>query len=203
MLIGLAIMVKLYPGMALAAGWRRGRWRLVLAAATVCVLSEAPHVIAVGTRVIGYIPGYLKEEKYSSGGRFLLLGLLHLPGDVSVALAVAAVGGAALYLWRSQLDPANGLAVGLAVLMFVTTPVQPWYAVAVAGIGVMAGRPWLLVVPLAAEPYYASVAFHDPHQVAVGRLAYGAACLVVVAAARIQNRREEAAGRRLLAGVAT
>ena len=178
-LIGLAIMVKLYPGLALAAGWRRGRGRMVLAAAAVCVAAEAPHVVAVGTRVVGYIPGYLKEEKYSNGGRFVLLSLLHLPGRLTAGLAVACIAGAAAWVWRSRLDPATGLTIGLAVLMFVTTPAQPWYAVAVAGVAVAAGRPWLLIVPLAAEPYYAANLLGYPHQVAVGRLCYGAALLVV------------------------
>jgi hypothetical protein len=195
-LVGLAIMVKLYPGVALAAGWRRGRWRFVLAAAAVCVVTEAPHVIAVGTKVLGYIPGYLKEEKYTTGGRFLLLGLLGLPGRVTTGLAVACVVGAAVYVWRSRLDPATGLTVALAVLMFVTTPSQPWYAVAVAGVAILAGRPWLLVVPLAAEPYYAAAVFRIHHAVAVGRLCYGAAALVVVGACWYQNRISRAEPRR-------
>jgi hypothetical protein len=190
LLIGLAIMVKLYPGVALAAGWRKGRWRMVLAAAAVCVLTEAPHVVAVGTRVIGYIPGYLKEEKYSSGGRFLLLGLLHLHGRVSVVVAVLAVLAATVYVWRARLDPAVGLTIALATLMFITTPVQPWYAVAVAGVAVLAGRPWLLAVPLAAEPYYAAVILHHRHAAEIGRMSYGGALLVVLAAAVVERRRD-------------
>jgi hypothetical protein len=199
-LVGLAIMVKLYPGVALAAGWRRGRWRFVLTAAAVCVAVEAPHVIAVGAKVLGYIPGYLKEEHYSTGGRFLLLGLLYLPGRVTVVLAVACVVAATLYVWRARIDPALGLTVGLGVLMFVTTPVQPWYAVAVAGIAVLAERPWLLVVPLAAEPYYASVILADPHQVAVGRAVYAAAALVVLVSARYERRRVKLPQTSLLTG---
>jgi hypothetical protein len=191
-LVGLAIMVKLYPGLALAAGWRRGRWRFVVAAAVVCVLTEAPHVLAVGARVLGYIPGYLKEEKYTSGGRFLLLGMLDLPGRPTTVLAVALVVAAAVYVWRSGLDPETGLTIALAVLMFVTTPAQPWYAVAVAGVAVLAGRPWLLVVPLAAEPYYAAAVFNVAHQVAIGRACYGGAGLIVLAASWHHHRRDRA-----------
>jgi hypothetical protein len=187
-LVGMAIMVKLYPGLALAAGWRRGRWRFVLAASAVCVLTEIPHVIVVGAKVLGYIPGYLQQEKYSSGGRFLLLGLLGLPGRATIVLAVACVVGVAIYALRSQLEPADSLAVSFAVLMFVATPVQPWYAVAAAGIAIAANRPWLLAVPLAAEPYYATVIFRLHHQVAIGRLLYGAAAIVVIATWWYQNR---------------
>jgi hypothetical protein len=196
LLVGLAIMVKLYPGLALAAGWRRGRWRFLAAAVAVCVATEAPHVLVVGARVLGYIPGYLKEEKYTSGGRFLLLGVLHLPGRATTVLAVVCVLGAAVYVWRSRLEPATGLMVALSVLVFVTTPSQPWYAVAVAGVGVLAGRPWLLVVPLAAEPYYAAAVFNVRHHVAVGRIAYGSALLVFLAACWLQNRRRPAASLR-------
>jgi len=189
-LVGLAIMVKLYPAMAVVAGWRRGRWRFVLAAAAVCVATEAPHVIVVGTKVLGYIPGYLKEEHYSSGGRFLLLGLLYLPGHVTTALAVIAVIVAAVYIWWADLEPASGLCIGLGVLMFVTTPVQPWYAVAVAGIAVITEQPWMLAVALAAEPYYAAVILNDPHQVAIGRICYGAALLVVLAGTWVHRHRD-------------
>ena len=97
-LIGAAALVKLYPGillLALVGGRRRGRrgprgrrarWRgyraVVRAGATAAVLAALaylPHVLRVGPRVLGYLPGYLTEEKYNTGGRFLLAGLTGLP----------------------------------------------------------------------------------------------------------------------------
>ena len=60
-LVGLATMVKLYPAIAVVAWWRRGRWRLALAAAAVVGLAEAPHLLVVGTKVLGYLPGYLQR----------------------------------------------------------------------------------------------------------------------------------------------
>ncbi|MGH2930807.1 MAG: hypothetical protein ACRDL8_21565, partial [Solirubrobacteraceae bacterium] len=80
------------------------------------------------------------------------------------------------------LEPASGLAVLLAVVLLVATPVQPWYAVAAAGVAMIAGFPWLLAVALAAEPYYAAVVLGDPHQIGIGRLCYAAAAVLVVAA---------------------
>jgi hypothetical protein len=179
-MVGLATMVKLYPALAVAAWWRRGRWRLTLAAAAVVVLSEAAHVPAVGSRVLGYLPGYINEEHYTSGGRFLLLALLGLPGALTTALAAAIVLTVTIWVARRGYEPAPGLAALLTTLLLVTTPVQPWYAATVAGVGVLAGAPWLAVLGLAAEPYYATIILNDPHQVAAGSLAYGVALATVV-----------------------
>lgn len=194
-LIGAATMVKLYPGAALVAGWRQGRWRMLLGALSVVFVSEVPHVVAVGTRILGYLPGYLDEEHYSSGGRFLLLALLHLPGELTVVLAVACLLGAMAIVLKRHWSPESALALVLVVLIAVTTPVQPWYAVAVAGIALVAGAPLLLLVPLAVEAYYATVILDDPHQVLVGTLAYGVPLLVVAIAARWMVARGTAARR--------
>lgn len=198
LLIGAATMVKLYPGAALVAGWRQGRWRMALPAVAVIVGSEAPHVAAVGTRILGYLPGYLNEEHYTSGGRFLLLGLLHLPGGAALALAVVCLAVTMVAVLKKPMTPEVGSAVVLTVLIAVTTPVQPWYAVAVAGIAAVAGAPLLLLVPLAGEVYYAAVILQAPHRVAVGRLAYGIpiAALVALACLRwIQVRTRRPSGR--------
>jgi hypothetical protein len=188
-LIGAATMVKLYPGVALVAGWRRGGWRMLVAAAAVVAGSELPHVVAVGARILGYLPGYINQEHYNSGGRFLLLSLTDLPGHLVVVLAAACMLAAVAAVWRWPRGPEVDLAVLLAVLIAVTTPVQPWYAVAMAGVAVAAGAPALLAVPLAAEPYYAAVVLHAPHQTAIGRLAYGAAWLVAAILAAQQHAR--------------
>jgi len=188
-LIGLATMVKLYPALGVVAGWRQGRWRLAVAAVATMVLTEAPHVVAVGVRVLGYLPGYLREERYTSGGRFLLLGLAHLPGRVAVALAVALIAATAVEVVRRRVEAATALTVLLGAVVFVATPVQPWYAVAVGGVAVLADFPLLLAAAAAAEPYYAAVELNSRHQIAIGRLSYGLAGLVVGAALLRRRRR--------------
>lgn len=186
LLIGMATMVKLYPAAALVAGWRKGRWRMVLAFTAVVVASELPHVIAVGWKVVGYLPGYIQEEHYSTGGRFLLVGMLGLPGPVTTALTIvlltAVMGWVLLAARRGRQaeDPAVGLAILLTALILLASPVQPWYAVTVGGLGMLVGAPWLLLPALFAEPYYAAVILADPHQVAAGRTAYGAALAGIV-----------------------
>jgi hypothetical protein len=175
-------MVKLYPALAVAAWWRRGRWRLAAFATAVVVVSEAPHLLAVGGRVLGYLPGYLAEEHYAGGGRFLLVGLLGLGGPLSTAVAAGIVVASVLVVARRDLQPSVALAAVLTALILVSTPVQPWYAAAVGGAGVLAGAPWLMVLGLAAEPYYAAVILAERHQVAAGRVAYGLAVGVIALA---------------------
>ncbi|MEO7517721.1 MAG: glycosyltransferase 87 family protein, partial [Acidimicrobiales bacterium] len=63
-LVGAAAMVKLYPALLLVAVARRRPLVAGGAFAAVCTLAYLPHVLAVGVKVLGYLPGYLKEEKY-------------------------------------------------------------------------------------------------------------------------------------------
>jgi hypothetical protein len=90
---------------------------------------------------------------------------------------------------RAGHEPAAALAVVLASLILVTSPVQPWYAVTVAGLGAMAGLPWLVVLGMAAEPYYAAIILADPHQVAAGRIGYGVGLMVVTGFGLVGLRR--------------
>jgi hypothetical protein len=179
-LIGLATMVKLYPGVALIAAWKQGRWRMVAAAAAVGVFAYLPHVWAAGTRVVGYLPGYLQEEHYGSGGRFLVLGTLPVGGRPLVLLAAATVLAAGVLAFRSGLNPVTSTAMVFSVVLIVVSPVQPWYAVVAAGLGVLAGAPWLALIGLMAEPYYAAVVLDYRHQIGVGQLCYLVTALVLL-----------------------
>lgn len=181
-LIGMATMVKLYPGVALIAGWRRGRWRMAAAAAAVAVLAYAPHVAAVGGKIVGYLPGYFREEHYDSGGRFLILGLLPLRGRSLVLAAAITVAVAIWIILRSRLEAPLAAAWMLAAVLLVASPVQPWYGVVLAGLGVLGGCPELTLPALLAEPYYAAVILGNAHQVGIGQICYSAAALAIVGA---------------------
>jgi hypothetical protein len=189
LLLGAAIMVKLYPAVAVVAFWRTGRWRMLLPAAAVVIFSELPHVLAVGSKVLGYLPGYLHEERYSSGGRFLLVGLTGAHGDVAIGLVAAFMVAAVLVVYFLNLGPALGTAALLAVLMLLATPVQPWYAVTLGGVGMLVDAPWLLLPALAAEPYYAAVILHSRDATNYGRLAYGLAALGIAVGWALRSRR--------------
>lgn len=199
-LVGMATMVKIYPAVAVVAMWRRGRWRLMAAAVATAVITELPHVIFVGTRVLGYLPGYLKEEHYSTGSRFLLLSLTGLNGPAQLALGAACMGLVTIIVWRRHTAPEPALAVLLSTLILITTPVQPWYAVTVAGIGCLADQPWLALLALAGEPYYATVILDDPHQVLVGRICYGLAAIGILRAVLARDRHRRANARPMKAG---
>ncbi len=46
-----------------------------LAAGGAFVTVYIPHLLAVGSKVIGFMPGYLKEDGYTSGTEFGIIGL--------------------------------------------------------------------------------------------------------------------------------
>ena len=79
-LLALAIWTKVTPVLIAPAVLRRRRPLAVISAGiTATVIVYLPHVLAVGSGVIGFLPGYLQQEGYANGTRFLLLGML-VPG---------------------------------------------------------------------------------------------------------------------------
>jgi hypothetical protein len=186
-LVGAAAMVKLYPALLLVAVARKrplvaGAWF-----AAVCTLAYLPHVLVVGPKVLGYLPDYLREERYDRGGRFLLLSLTQLPPAVLPILAAALLLAAVVLVWRADLPAHRAAPLLLAALLLVATPVQPWYAVSVAALGLLDRAWWLAVLAVVAWPYFFAVILDDPAAGRIGRAAYAVA-LVMVAAAYLARR---------------
>lgn len=127
-LIGAAIITKLYPAFVLVSMLRRSPRVVLVAAGALIVAAYIPHVLAVGTKVIGFLPGYLHQEGYSSGSRLKLLGLLP-PG---VGLLVAALVATSVAYWalrRSDPDaPERTAVVVVGSAFLVATPNYGWYA---------------------------------------------------------------------------
>ncbi|HEX7277655.1 MAG TPA: glycosyltransferase family 87 protein [Acidimicrobiales bacterium] len=195
-LIGAATLVKLYPALlllALLGGRQRRRLpdlvRATVAAGAVVVAGYLPHVLTVGFKVLGYLPGYLREENYDSGGRYLLASLLHLP--VVPAAVVAGAGMALVVAWvvRARPSPPRAAAALVGALLLATTPVQPWYAVTLLAVATVSAAPAWALVAAAAYPLFFAVILDAPHTVAIGRLSYGLALAGVVAAAMVARRR--------------
>ncbi|HEY4463167.1 MAG TPA: glycosyltransferase family 87 protein [Streptosporangiaceae bacterium] len=178
-LLGLAIATKMTPVLVGPAVLRR-RWRdVVLATGGAVAVVYVPHVLAVGSKVVGFLPGYLQENGYNSGVRFGLIGLL-VSGRLATVIAVLVLAGTALAVLRfSDPDrPWRGAVVMTGTALAVTTPSYQWYAILLVMLVVLDGHPeWLAFAAggyLAAEP--AMGRFTVPHPRAAG---YGAAALFV------------------------
>jgi hypothetical protein len=186
--LGGATLVKLYPAvlvLGLTAAARRrvgGLLRAGGAAAVVVAVGYLPHVLAVGGDALGYLPGYLREEAYG-GGRYLLAGLLPFPAPTTAALVIAAIGAVAVWVAVRRLPAPRACAALLGAALLGVTPVQPWYAVALLFVATVAAQPRWALVAAAAYPTYFAVVLDAPHAVAIGRLAYGAALVGVLAGA--------------------
>jgi Glycosyltransferase family 87 len=144
-LLALAIWTKVTPVLVVPAVARRRWWALASAGLFATVAVYLPHVLAVGSRVIGFLPGYLQQEGYNNGTRFLLLGeLVHGQLGLLTAFAVLAATGL-LVLWRTDPErPWRGAVVMTGVALAVTTPPFPWYTMLLVMLVAFDGRAeWL------------------------------------------------------------
>ena len=195
-MLGAATLIKLYPallGLALvtAAGPRIRTWlaKVTGAAAAVVGLAYLPHVLAVGPAVVGYLPGYLQEEHYTEGARFLLAGILRLPPGPTGVLALAGPAGVAAWALVRRPSPPRAAAALMGGLLLAVTPVQPWYAVTLLALAAVAGAPAWSAVAVAGYPYFFAVILDSRRAVVIGRLSYGLALVAVVVVAGAGRRR--------------
>jgi len=135
-----ATLVKFFPVVLVPALWRPakaniGDWRWVAAFTAVVIAAYLPY-LGVGSRVLGFLPGYLTEEKLASGGGFWGLGAISrvIPVPVAVYLGVmaAVMTGLAVGALRRPADPLARLpwaaALGTAATLFAS-PHYAWYFV--------------------------------------------------------------------------
>jgi hypothetical protein len=190
-LLGLAIATKLIPALTVPAVLKR-RWVTVcVAAGSAFVTVYIPHVIAVGGKVIGFLPGYLQQEGYTSGTRFGIIGLI-LSGRAAIAAAVLVLAVVALAVLRfSDPDqPWRGAVVMTAAALAVATPHYQWYALLLVMLVALDGRPeWLA---FAAGGYYAAepgLGFFTPPYRYHDAIAYGVPVLIVAAGWLIRRNR--------------
>jgi alpha-1,6-mannosyltransferase len=132
-----AVLVKFYPIVLFPAVWRRWDWRMPVVFAAVLVLAYLPF-LGVGWGVFGFLPGYLAEEGFASGGGgFYLWGLVQTvlpPGAVPGFAYPIAAGfllatlGVYIAVRRTGTD---GDIVGAALLagafVILLSPHYPWY----------------------------------------------------------------------------
>ena len=146
-LVGAAVATKIYPALIGASLLRRHPVRVISAAAAVFVFSYVPHVVAVGSAVVGFLPDYVKQENYLSGGRFLVLSLF-VPKRISLDVAVFIIVATLIWAVRRS-DPRAPEMTAVAtfgVVLMVTTPVYSWYALILLGLIAMTG--WVAWLPM-------------------------------------------------------
>jgi hypothetical protein len=154
-LMGLAIATKVTPVLTVPAVLRRRGMTVALAAGSAFIVVYIPHVLAVGGKVIGFLPGYLQQEGYTNGTRFGIIGLV-VTGKLAMAMAVLILAAVAFAVVQfSDPDrPWQGALMMTAAALVVTTPRYQWYALLLVMLVALDGRPeWLA---FAAGAYYAA-----------------------------------------------
>jgi hypothetical protein len=188
-LLGLAIATKLTPVLVVPGVLRRRRWFLLGASALAAVVTVyIPHLIAVGSRVIGFLPGYLNEEGYDSGSRFGLLDLVFKDKPATAMAVLVLAATAYLVLRHSDPDqPWHGAMIMTGVALAVTTPLYQWYALLLVMLVALDGQwEWLGLAAGAyvfAEPLTGPLALPNPQ--AIG---YGLGLAVALAGVYIRYR---------------
>ncbi len=197
-LLGLAIATKVTPVLVAPAVLRRG-WLLISASVAAAIsLVYAPHVLAVGSKIIGFFPGYLRQEGYSTGGGFSVIGLFaHGKAATAVAVVILAAIAVAIYRFCDPDQPWRGGVLMTSAALAVCTPDFQWYAILLVMLVALDGRPeWLAIAAggyftNSGNLYLAGVAVHHT------RLwGYGGGAAVACACALVRYMLERrAAGR--------
>jgi alpha-1,6-mannosyltransferase len=157
--IALGALAKPFAILALPAAWRAWDWKVPLVVLAVMVVCYAPY-LSVGWGVFGYLTaGYLREERFETGGDIWLLAVWRqiagvLPGDAYVYFVLAALLVAAMGLrasLRTSRTPDMVVAdIGGIILAFLVllSPNYPWYfLIATPFVALTGGAPvWTLTL---------------------------------------------------------
>jgi hypothetical protein len=167
-----AALVKFFPAVVFPALYRRWDWKMPLSAATTVIIAYLPF-IGAGTAVLGFLPGYLREEGLQSGTGFFLWNLArsvapleHVGPALYLALAAAALLLLAVHsLFTSEgryLASAMTLAVAAMVLL---SPHYPWYFAWIVPFICFTPRPSVLYLTVACPLLYFVPGGPDPEGV--------------------------------------
>ena len=135
--LAVATLIKPFAVLALAAVWRRWDWRAPAVAIAVAGALYLPY-LSVGVGVLGFLPGYVGEERIATAEAFwavaslkALFGPLPHAQIAYLALALPLVGALALRvaLHPDQAPEAVLRRLGWALFAFILllSPDYPWY----------------------------------------------------------------------------
>jgi hypothetical protein len=202
LLVGLAIATKLLPALVLAAlagplprrftvagyrAWLAERRRLVIVAALTVAAVYLPHVLTVGDKVLGFLPGYLPEEGFDGRTRFPLLQFLPGPAAAVAGLALLAVIAVQIARRTERQRPWTGAMVTVALAFAVIGISYPWYALLLVPLVALDGRGRWLAIAAAAYPAYLAPSVGLPLTTVTGAC-YGVA-LAGIGLAWLRDRR--------------
>jgi alpha-1,6-mannosyltransferase len=191
---GAAVLVKFLPVAVAPALWRRGGgWRLALGAGLAVLALYALYARA-GWHVLGFLPGYGREEGLDDGsGIWLLAGierLTPLPAFAAMLyFAAVAAGLAALGAWfafgrsaaRTGDDPGAICGAASVLAACVTAAISPHYPWYFAWLAVPAAiTPYRAVLWLGAAPVLLYINPFD-NQFTWPSVVYGPAVLLAIA----------------------
>ena len=164
-----AALVKFFPAVLFPALYRRWDWKMPLAAAVTVIVAYLPFAGA-GSALLGFLPGYLKEEGLQSGAGFFLSNLLrsvplleHLAPSLYMALAAAALLALAVHSLFTAESRYLGSALTLAVAaMVLLSPHYAWYFAWIVPLLCFTPRPSALYLTLACPLLYFVPGGADP-----------------------------------------
>ena len=131
-------LIKFYPIVLFPALWRRWEWRMPAAFAAAIMLAYLPF-LGVGWGIFGFLPGYLAEEGFASGGGGFYLwsvakAVLPLDGVLDIAYVAAAAcllaalaAYVALRRTGTDRDVFGAAALVAGAFTVLLSPHYPWY----------------------------------------------------------------------------
>jgi alpha-1,6-mannosyltransferase len=195
------VLVKYFPAAAGPSIYRRWDWRLPAGFAATLALLYLPY-LGAGTKVFGFLGGYVAEEGFAQGSGIFLWQLagsiVPLPPDAFVfyfplaAMVMAALGLAVLWRRSPQADLAAAMLLAVT-FMVLFSPHYPWYFAWLI--------PFVCVHPLAGVIYLTCAASYLhianwPPSLGNGLLLYGGFALILVGELAIRrfNKKEAVHG---------
>ena len=138
--------------------------------------------------MLGYLPGYLREEEYADGGRYLVTGLLVGDTAATVLTPLLLAGGLLVLWWKGNpTRPERTAVASVGLYLALTTPNYPWYPLLLLALVAMTGRlRWLWLCLAPTLTYFAPAL---PWDWTVTRLASYVAAVVLVVVALARDRR--------------